>query len=339
MQNAPCIKINGLETRLGIQYASRSDGWKMAGENFPEAAAAAAAAGKRKPFGESRRASIKASGSPPKCHQLANSKQTVNKQTNKQTANRTEQESKSLCLEKKGENNKVVRIPFRENKMAFNMKLQVASVLIVAVMFALYSANGVSCQGKSHARSRHNGFRIISHGGERERLQNNDLLTGQPRPVPTEGDSSAADKKPAVAAAVPSKSQLAGLPVIVVRQQGGSGTGSSKPDIYLGWLNWDGMSFLRPVMGPFAQSLQPFTQEMSSMLLNALPGASSIYSQFDQVGNQLSGMNPFSQIISQFMGGSSSSSGSGSGSGSSSSSGLGGLPGLSGLSQLFQGRR
>lgn len=117
--------------------------------------------------------------------------------------------------------------------------------------------------------------------------------------------------------------------MIVLRQQGGSGSG--KPDIWLGWMNWEGVSFLKPLAGPFAQQIQPFTQEMSGMLMNNLPGFSSIYTQFDQFGNQISSLNPMNQLMSQF--GGSGSSGSGSGSGS------GGFPGLSSLSGLFQGRR
>lgn len=113
--------------------------------------------------------------------------------------------------------------------------------------------------------------------------------------------------------------------MIVIRQQS---SGSGTPDIYLGWLNWNGLSFLKPLFDPFLQQISPFTQQLSSMLLNTMPGASSMYTQINQIGDQLSSLNPFSQIMGSLGGGSSS------GSGSS-----GGLGGLSSLFQGLQGRR
>lgn len=102
-------------------------------------------------------------------------------------------------------------------------------------------------------------------------------------------------------------------------------------------MEWDGFSFLKPYVGQFTKPIEPISQQMSSMLLGTIPGASSVYSQFDQMGNQFSSLNPFGQIMSQLGGSSSSGSGSGS-SGGSSSSGLGSLPGFGTFFQGLQGR-
>jgi len=82
------------------------------------------------------------------------------------------------------------------------------------------------------------------------------------------------------------------VPLLVVRQGQGQGK-QNVPDIYLGWLNWSGLSPFKPFTDPIAQTLGPYSQQLSSMLLGRFPPAQQIATQFDQLGNQLSGaFNP-----------------------------------------------
>lgn len=84
------------------------------------------------------------------------------------------------------------------------------------------------------------------------------------------------------------------MPVLLVRQKQGNAD-QSKPDIYLGWLDWPGMSAMKPFMQPVQQNLGPYTQQITQLLLDRMPGAQGIYEQFNDTGSQLSStFNPAS---------------------------------------------